>query len=1062
MNVLFVSHCDFTGNSAMHIFSIAEALRRHGVESVVCVPNDPLTVHSHKVPQFQVLHHSDATCGKALFPDGRGPDLVHAWTPRELVRIVTEKLIDRYRCPYFVHLEDNERAILIDEIGAANYSRLLSFSTKIVDQLIPSIRSHPQRSQAFMAGAAGITVLMDRLLEFKPEHVPGLVFWAGFDKEFLEPPRESEEMRLELGFASDDIVLVYNGNIHHSNEWEVTSLVLAVRLLSRKGIKVKLVKTGWNYTAGAAVREAEQEGCLIDLGFVAREAIPSLVCMADILVQPGRPNAFNDYRFPSKLPEFLASGKPVILPRSNLGRYLEDRTNCLLLEKGDALEIAARIEELISNPALASRLGCAGRDFATNYLVWTKNVDKVFEFYSTILAAHPLASAPEHFLQTPSENELPVKLIAFFLPQFYPIKENDQWWGEGFTEWSNVAAAMPCFSTHHQPQLPANLGFYDLRVPEVLQKQTDLAAKHGIFGFCFYHYWFNGRKLLDLPLNQMLASGKPDFPFCLCWANENWTRTWDGAEREILIEQQYSEDSDERFIREVIPIFRDPRYIRVANAPLLLVYRVNALPDPVATAGRWRNICAEEGFANIHLAAVQSFGFQDPRPFGFDSAVEFPPHGPRYLVPHEIIPGLDPNFEGHLEDYAQVARHHVQMPSVDYIRYRGIMPAWDNSARRGNKAHILIRSSPNLYEEWLSSVVDQTLSDCEKPPLVFVNAWNEWAEGCHLEPDRKYGMAYLDSTRRGLCAGISNFLSRVGLSITDTAIEHVLDSRLKDRPANWIKGKTTLATSVRKTERWFDDKALERIYSRYGTRFQIEPVSYATVNDYCDSFDNLNPLATSNGDLKDVQRPWILKAILGRVPRGGKVLEIGAGEPFVADVLNRLGYEVWVVDPYDGSGNGPLDYERFSAECPGLTFIRAHFGDGLCQLPPQSLDCVYSISVLEHIPPEGLLRVTAGMRKFLKTSGVSIHAVDHVHRGNGSADHLRNLELMVGLFGLPTEELRLQLDLANHDPETYFLSAESHNRWRGPVPYSDFPMRICISVQLNSSVAAIRMEPKRR
>jgi SAM-dependent methyltransferase len=455
---------------------------------------------------------------------------------------------------------------------------------------------------------------------------------------------------------------------------------------------------------------------------------------------------------------------------------------------------------------------------------------------------------------------------------------------------------------------------------------------------------------------------------------------------------------------------------------------------------------------------VQSFGFQDPAPFGFDSAVEFPPHVTHDLLPHEIVPNLSPEFDGYLEDYVQLARQQIQLPKTDYIRYRGVMPAWDNTARRGNKAHIVIRSTPELYEKWLRVAVDLTLLESRQAPLVFINAWNEWAEGAHLEPDQKYGMAHLEATRRGLCSGTVNFFSRLRLQVSEAAIENIIDSAYADR---FAPGKNSCVVSkMKKTENWFDDSRLEEIAKRYTGSFPVSSLSYATVSDYCDSFDYLNPLATSNGDLKDVQRPWILKAILGRVPKGGRLLEIGAGEPFVADLLTRLGYEVWVVDPYDGSGNGPLEYERFSAQCPDVRFIRSRFGDQLLQLPERSLDCVYSISVLEHIPPDGLQSVAAGMKKFLKKEGLSIHAVDHVHRGNGAAEHLANLELMVDLFGLSRKDLSHQLERVNQDPDTYFLSAESHNRWRGSTPYREFPMRVCISVQLISSASAIQAPQK--
>ncbi len=230
--------------------------------------------------------------------------------------------------------------------------------------------------------------------------------------------------------------------------------------------------------------------------------------------------------------------------------------------------------------------------------------------------------------------------------------------------------------------------------------------------------------------------------------------------------------------------------------------------------------------------------------------------------------------------------------------------------------------------------------------------------------------------------------------------------------------------------------------------FEAAPLSYATVRDYCDSFDHLRTLATANGDLKDSQRPWVLKAILGATRgRRQRFLEIGAGEPLVAALLERLGNEVWVVDPYDGSGNGPTDYERYRADYPRLHFVREQFGPDRAGVKPGSVDCVYSISVLEHIPPTGLLSVMAGMKRFLRPDGVSIHAVDHVHRGRGADEHLANLRIMANAWGVSQAELDAVLAALTRDTDTYYLSAESHNRWRGSVPYDDFPMRVCVSVQ---------------
>lgn len=258
------------------------------------------------------------------------------------------------------------------------------------------------------------------------------------------------------------------------------------------------------------------------------------------------------------------------------------------------------------------------------------------------------------------------------------------------------------------------------------------------------------------------------------------------------------------------------------------------------------------------------------------------------------------------------------------------------------------------------------------------------------------------------------------------------------------------------TNGWFDDAALLHLFERYHGRFPLQPMSYATVRDYCDSFDHLRALATANGDLKDSQRPWTLKAVLSRLPRGSHLLEIGAGKPLVADLLNRLGYQVWIVDPYDGSGNGPQEYDLFSKQYPNLRFVRDHFTDGLPRLKEYSFDCIFSISVLEHILGNALERGFAGMKKFLKPDGISIHAVDHVHRGAGAGEHLGHLKRIVDHLGLSTGALDELLNEMSIDPEAYYLSAESHNRWRNGVPYDQFPMRVCVSIQLVAEARDIR------
>jgi glycosyltransferase involved in cell wall biosynthesis len=342
------------------------------------------------------------------------------------------------------------------------------------------------------------------------------------------------------------------------------------------------------------------------------------------------------------------------------------------------------------------------------------------------------------------------RLIAYYLPQFHPIPENDEWWGKGFTEWRNVTRARPLFNGHYQPHLPADLGFYDLRVPEVRDEQAALAKRYGIYGFCYYYYWFDGKRLLDRPLREVLESGKPDFPLCICWANENWTRRWDGYDQEVLIAQKHSPESDERFILDAIPILNDPRYIRVDDKPMLLVYRVDLLPRPVETAEAWRRVAAASGIPDLHLCAVQSAGTTDPRAFGFDAAVELPPHGMGGPEIEGDVRGVPLNFTGRVLDYRDEARWFLSKPVPDFPQHRGLMVSWDNSPRRGNRATILANATPAAYQDWLAALVRDSYTRPGASEFIFINAWNEWAEGAHLEPDLKFGHAYLEATRRAL------------------------------------------------------------------------------------------------------------------------------------------------------------------------------------------------------------------------------------------------------------------------------------------------------------------------
>lgn len=351
------------------------------------------------------------------------------------------------------------------------------------------------------------------------------------------------------------------------------------------------------------------------------------------------------------------------------------------------------------------------------------------------------------------------RVIAIHLPQFHPFKENDEWWGKGFTEWTNVTKARPCFPGHYQPHLPTDLGFYDLRVPEVREQQAEMAREAGIYGFCYYHYWFNGKLLMERPLNEILESGKPDFPFMLCWANENWTRAWDGNTRNILIEQKYSEEDDRNHIEYLINhFFKDERYIRIDNKPVFAVYRSTSIPNVKRTIEIWREVAVKNGL-DLYLCRVESFGeggkgYLDD---GFDAAIDFHPNGPSvkaYKQDHRLVRLRDRFLAKFLRgkmpswvDYRKFVNYMKTYPLNQYKVFPCVCPSWDNSSRKKKWAFMFLNSTPEIYGRWLKSTLERFKPFSDEENFVFINAWNEWAEGNHLEPDRKWGRRYLEVTK---------------------------------------------------------------------------------------------------------------------------------------------------------------------------------------------------------------------------------------------------------------------------------------------------------------------------
>jgi len=348
----------------------------------------------------------------------------------------------------------------------------------------------------------------------------------------------------------------------------------------------------------------------------------------------------------------------------------------------------------------------------------------------------------------PPPNEL--RLIAFYLPQYHPIPENDAWWGPGFTEWTNVTRARPLFPGHEQPHLPTELGFYDLRLAETRARQAALARDHGLFGFCYYHYWFGGKRLLQRPFEEVLATGQPDFPFCLCWANEPWSRRWHGLAEDLLQDQNYSEADDLAHITWLLPALRDPRAITIDGRPVFLVYRADDLPHPGRTTAIWRREVERAGLPGIYLIAVET-GWdteRDATEFGFDAKVLFQPQFSHLFATTRIpIDGSDDLRVYNYQDASVALSNPAPAP---YLRYDTVFPSWDNTARTGGRGVVLHNSTPAAYEAWLRRAADQARRRLPDYRIVFVNAWNEWGEGCHLEPDARHGHAYLEATRHAV------------------------------------------------------------------------------------------------------------------------------------------------------------------------------------------------------------------------------------------------------------------------------------------------------------------------
>jgi len=347
--------------------------------------------------------------------------------------------------------------------------------------------------------------------------------------------------------------------------------------------------------------------------------------------------------------------------------------------------------------------------------------------------------------------ESKVSLIAFYLPQYHPIPENDNWWGKGFTEWNNVTKAKPLYRGHKQPKLPADLGYYDLRLPEARQAQADLAREYGLTAFCYWHYWFgNGKRILERPFSEVLTSGKPDFPFCLAWANQTWTGVWHGENNRVLIKQEYFGVRDyEQHFYALLPAFADSRYLKVNNQPVFLVYNPWDIPEPKSFVGIWQDLALKEGLTGIYFIGIDQH--QNLNKYNMQGSTWHEPVSHSLIKEtflKESLRSLGFHQRPLRYDYSELVRYALNDPLISDNHYPVIVPNWDNTPRSGKRGLVYESSTPELFGEYLMKAIRLVSGRPADHRIVFIKSWNEWAEGNYLEPDMIHGKRYLEVLKR--------------------------------------------------------------------------------------------------------------------------------------------------------------------------------------------------------------------------------------------------------------------------------------------------------------------------
>lgn len=723
VRALLVAHCNLHENSGIHVLSLATALGRRGHDCTILV-RDPVQDAAAGTEAGVVISDHEAARRGALRFDLRPPDLIHAWSPREHVRGLVQSLHRLTAAPFIVHMEDNEEQIIAENFNALPYEQFKDLPDRVLQRVIPFTMSHPRHYRNFLDQASGYSCLIKSLMDFKPKHVPGVVFWAGYDEKLLPSGQAFDRSaRQRFGLDQNDIVLLYSGNIHRLTRPEIQNLYVAVALLRRRGYPVKLLKTGYNEVP-VGLPHHEIDEFVIDLGFVSRDEIRTLLAIADILVQPGTSNPFNDYRFPAKLADYLASGKPVVLPRTNIGLELRDEDTALLLSTGTSREIADKVERLIKDPELGKQIGARSQAFARERLSWAAAAETLESFYQQVAANAAMARKP-----VTGAKESPATVTGPDVPAAAPRGTSSM--TEIPQTWDAVGAD---FRWLAEP-LVKIVGFWTWTDgwsrTQDLTRQAELAKAHGFYGFCHdYH---------PVQSQALLAADGASFPFCIAWRAAAQSADGTGAD------QRYEE------IACLAPFLANDRYIRVDGAPLLLVHDAHALADPLRAIARWRTVFARRGIARVVFAMVGSIGSGDPRSHGFDAAVEFP--FASLLPPAESREsgGGTEDASAMPEDYIDMVLGSLHQPTAGYVRFRGVVLG--DEGREPERKAFLRNRSPKAFAEWLRFAVREALVQADqREPLIFVSGWYE--NNGRSNGTQRPGSAYLTATADALCQGI--------------------------------------------------------------------------------------------------------------------------------------------------------------------------------------------------------------------------------------------------------------------------------------------------------------------